>query len=51
MENNGQAATGCNREAAHIKQQQSHFTGTVKRLKLKFIRMVAWWRIAWGTLI
>ncbi|MCQ8180517.1 hypothetical protein NP603_05325 [Methylomonas sp. SURF-1] len=46
-----QAATGRNREAAFFRILQRNFTGTIKRIKLEFIRLPVWWRIAWGVLL
>ena len=47
MNRQREAATGCNREAAKIKQLHRHFTATMHRGKLEFIRLSAWLRMAW----
>ncbi len=40
-----------NTEQAKTEKPQGHFTGTIKRIKLEFIRLAVWWRIAWGVLL
>lgn len=40
-----------NTEQAKTENPQGHFTGTIKRIKLEFIRLAVWWRIAWGVLL
>ncbi|WP_347987335.1 hypothetical protein [Methylomonas sp. AM2-LC] len=43
-----QTAQQCNAKAAYIKTVQRYCTEIAKRVKLDFIRLVAWWLIAWG---
>lgn len=37
-----------NTEQVNMKQVQYHFTELAKRVKLEFIRIAVWLRMAWG---
>lgn len=48
MNGNIKAAWYSHTKAANIKQFHSHFTQATAAVKLEFIRIAAWLRLAWG---